>query len=107
MPPTTRRTGAMGSRNRVRAMFNVDALKLNSCRAAAFGAMAIGAVVLSAPAAASPLALFPFILTPPVQSAPPQLQAAPSEDEGSAVEMPARLKRQVVHYATREAPGTL
>ena len=29
-------------------MFNLDALKLNSCRAAAFGAMAIGAVVFSA-----------------------------------------------------------
>ena len=88
-------------------MFNVDALKLNSCRVVAFGAMAIGAVVFSTPAAASPLPLFPFILTPPVQSAPPQLQAAPSENEGSAVEMPARLKRQVVNYATREAPGTI
>ena len=88
-------------------MFNLDALKLNSRRAAAFGAMAIGAVAFSASAAASPLPLFPFILTPPVQSAPPQLQAAPSEDEGSAVEMPARLKRQVVSYATREAPGTI
>ena len=86
---------------------NLDALKLNSRRAAAFGAMAIGAVAFSASAAASPLPLFPFILTPPVQSAPPQLQAAPSEDEGSAVEMPARLKRQVVSYATREAPGTI
>ena len=98
---------AMGSQNRGRAMYNLDALKLNSRRAAAFGAMAIGAVAFSASAAASPLPLFPFILTPPVQSAPPQLQAAPSEDEGSAVEMPARLKRQVVSYATREAPGTI
>jgi hypothetical protein len=88
-------------------MFNVNALKLNSCRAAAFGAMAIGAVVFSAPAAASPLPLFPFILAPPVQSPPPQLQAAPSEDEGSAVEMPARLKRLVVNYAKQEAPGSI
>jgi lipoprotein-anchoring transpeptidase ErfK/SrfK len=89
-------------------MFNLDALKLNSRRAAAFGAMAIGAVAFSASAAASPLPLFPFVMSPPVQSAPQQqLQAAPSEDEGGAVEMPARLKRQVVSYATREAAGTV
>ena len=89
-------------------MFNLDALKLNSRRAAAaFGALAIGAVAFSASAAATPLPLFPFIMTPPVQSAPPSAQAAPSEDEGAAVEMPARLKRQIVNYATREAPGTV
>jgi hypothetical protein len=46
-------------------------------------------------------------MTPPVQSAPPPAQAAPSEDEGTVVEMPARLKRQIVSYATREAPGTV
>ena len=47
--------------------------------------------------------MFPFF-TPPVQTAP-QLQAAPSQEEGT--ESPARLKRQVVSYATREAPGTI
>jgi lipoprotein-anchoring transpeptidase ErfK/SrfK len=88
-------------------MFHLDALKLNSRRAAAFGAFAIGAIAFSASATATPLPLFPFIMTPPVQSAPPSVQAAPSEDEGAAVEMPARLKRQVVSYATREAPGTV
>jgi lipoprotein-anchoring transpeptidase ErfK/SrfK len=87
-------------------MFKVDALKRNSARAA-LGAMAIGALVFAAPAAASPLPLFPFILTPPMQSTPPTVQAAPSEDTGGAVEMPARLKRQVVNFATREAPGTI
>ena len=88
-------------------MFNLDVLKLNSRRAAAaFAALAIGAVAFSASAMATPLPLFPFIMTPPVQSAPPPAQAAP-EDEGAAVEMPARLKRQVVSYATREAPGTV
>ena len=35
------------------------------------------------------------------------MQAAPSDDEGTVREMPARLKRQVVNYATREAPGTI
>jgi lipoprotein-anchoring transpeptidase ErfK/SrfK len=88
-------------------MVHLDALKLNSCRAAAFGAMAIGAVAFSGSAAASPLPLFPFILTPPAQSAPPQVQAAPPEQEHGAFEMPARLKRQVVSYPTHEAPGTI
>ena len=88
-------------------MFNLDALKRNSRRAAAFGALAIGAIALSGPAAASPLPLFPFILPPPMQSAPPPVQAAPSEDESAAVEMPARLKRQIVSYATREPAGTV
>ena len=89
-------------------MFNLDALKLNYRRAAAaLGALAIGAVAFSASATATPLPLFPFIMMPPVQSAPPPAQAAPSEDEGAVVEMPARLKRQIVNYATREAAGTV
>jgi lipoprotein-anchoring transpeptidase ErfK/SrfK len=88
-------------------MFNLDLLKLNSRRAAALGAMAIGAIAFSAPATAAPAQLFPFFLPPPVQTAPPSVQAAPSEDEGAVVEMPARLKRQIVSYATREAPGTV
>jgi len=86
-------------------MFNPQALKVNS-RRAVFGALAIGAIAFSGTAVASPLPLFPFILTPPMQAAP-QLQAAPSEDEGVVIERPARLKRQIVGYATREAPGTV
>ena len=86
-------------------MFN--SLNLNSrLAAAALGALAIGSFAFSGSAAAAPLQLFPFIMSPPVQSAPP-VQAAPSDDEGAVREMPARLKRQVVHYATREAPGTI
>ena len=88
-------------------MFNLDAFRGNSRRAAAFGALAIGAIAFSGAAIASPLPLFPFILTPPMPSAPPPVQAAPSDDEGTVVEMPARLKRQIVSYATREAPGTV
>jgi len=87
-------------------MYNLDALKRNSCRAIAFGALAIGVVAFSGSAAATPLQLFPFIMTPPAEQ--PALQVAlPSQDEGSAIEMPARLRRQVVSYATREAPGTV
>jgi len=86
-------------------MFNLDTLKLNRRRAAALGAVAIGTIAWSGAATATPLQLFPFILTP-APSAPP-VQAAPSADEGTAVEMPARLRRQIVSYATREAPGTV
>jgi lipoprotein-anchoring transpeptidase ErfK/SrfK len=87
--------------------FKLDSRKLNSRRAAAFGALAIGAIAFSGSAAAAPLELFPFIVTPPTQYAPPPVQAAPSGDEGTAVELPARLRRQIVNYATREAPGTV
>ena len=88
-------------------MFNLDPFKRNSRRAAAFGALAIGAISISGSATAAPLSLFPFVMTPPMQSAPPPVQAAPSEDESAVVEMPARLKRQIVSYASREAPGTI
>jgi lipoprotein-anchoring transpeptidase ErfK/SrfK len=87
-------------------MYNLDALKLNSCRRIAFGALAIGVVAFSGSAAATPLQLFPFIMTPPVEQPAPQA-ARPSLDEGTAIEMPARLRRQIVSYATREAPGTI
>jgi lipoprotein-anchoring transpeptidase ErfK/SrfK len=86
-------------------MFN--SAKLNSRRAtAALGALAIGTFGFADYAAAAPVQLFPFIMSPPAQYAPP-MQAAPSDDdEGTVREMPARLKRQVVNYASREAPGT-
>ena len=77
----------------------------------AFAALAIGTLALSATASAAPLPLFPFIMTPPIQSQEslqqPQMQAAPDDNAGSTVEIPARLKRQVVSYPTREAPGTV
>jgi lipoprotein-anchoring transpeptidase ErfK/SrfK len=86
----------------------LNPFKLNTRRAAvALGALAVGVMAFSAAAGAAPLQLFPFILTPPVQAAP-QVQQAPQDDEdGVATELPARLKRQVVSYPTREAPGTI
>src|SRR5439155_2696651 len=90
-----------------RPMFNLDAFTRHCRRAAAFGALAVGAIAFTSAAVASPLPLFPFILMPPIQAAPPPAQAAPSDDDGTVVEMPARLKRQIVSYATREAPGTI
>jgi lipoprotein-anchoring transpeptidase ErfK/SrfK len=89
-------------------MLNLDAFKPNwRGVAAAFGALAIGTLAFSGSAAATPLQLFPFIMAPPAQWAPPPVQSAPSEDEGPVVGMPARFKRQIVSYTTREAPGTI
>jgi lipoprotein-anchoring transpeptidase ErfK/SrfK len=87
-------------------MFN--SARLNSrLIAAALGALAIGTFAFAGSAAAAPVQLFPFIMSPPAQSAPP-LQAQPSDDdEGVVRELPARFKRQVVNYASREAPGTI
>ena len=81
--------------------------KLNTrFAAAALGALAIGATAFSAPAAAAPLPLFPFFL-PQLEAAPPPVQAVPRDEEERSVELPARLRRQVVSYPTREAPGTI
>jgi len=93
-------------------MLKHSALKWNSATLSAVGAFAIGALALSGPAHAAPPTPFPFLLAPPAQQyqpydAAPPAQAAPSEDEGTAYEMPARLRRQIVNYATREAPGTI
>jgi len=85
-------------------MFDLGAFKPNSRRAAAFAALAIGAVVSSGAVSAAPLQLFPFVTEP---SQAPMVQSAPSEDQGATAELPARLKRQIVGYATREAPGTV
>ena len=88
-------------------MFKLDIIKLNSRRAATFSALAFGLFAASTAASATPLPLFPFFMTPPVQAVVPQVQAAPQSDETAPVEMPARLKRQIVSYPTREAPGTV
>ncbi len=86
----------------------LNSARLNSRRvAAALGALAIGTFAFAGSAAAAPVQLFPFFMSPPAQSAPP-VQTQPSDDdEGVVREMPARLKRQIVNYATREAPGTV
>ena len=90
-------------------MFNLHGFKLNTRRtAAAFGALAIGVFAFSGSAAAVPLQLLPFITSSPAEQIRPAPQVAPPRrDESTAVEMPARLKRQIVGYATREAPGTV
>jgi lipoprotein-anchoring transpeptidase ErfK/SrfK len=88
-------------------MFN--SIRLNSrLAAAAFGALAIGTVAFSSSAAAAPLPIFPFFLVPQTEAAPPPVQSMPQvQEEDRSAELPARLRRQIVSYPTREAPGTV
>lgn len=86
-------------------MFKLTGLKLAS-RHAAFGVLAITAVAFSAPANATPFPLFPFAV-PPAPLAPPSVQAAPEHNGGTAFELPARFRRQIVNYPTHEASGTI
>jgi len=91
-------------------MFNLSAFTHNSRRAAAV-AVAFGTFAFAGSAGAAPQApLFPFFLIPPPATQvvpPPSIEAAPVPEERSTFELPARLRRQVVNYATREAPGTV
>src|SRR4051794_11025720 len=59
------------------------------------------------PASAAPLPLFPFFLIPPPPEPAPTVQAPHPDADGAIVEQPARFRRQVVTYVTREAPGTV
>jgi lipoprotein-anchoring transpeptidase ErfK/SrfK len=89
-------------------MLNISAFT----RAAAFGAFAISTIAFSVPAAAAPQnPPFPFFFLPPPMAqqdvvAPPAVEEAMPSDE-QTFQLPARLRRQVVSYATREAPGTI
>jgi lipoprotein-anchoring transpeptidase ErfK/SrfK len=62
-----------------------------------------GVFATSSQVAAAPLALFPFPMPEPPQAAQP----APSDNEAAPFELPARFKRQIVSYASHEAPGTI
>jgi lipoprotein-anchoring transpeptidase ErfK/SrfK len=74
-------------------------------RAAPLAAALAIAFGFASSALAGPLPLFPFLTMPQPM---PQMQAAPSaEDESTVTQLPARLKRQVVNYATHEAAGTI
>jgi lipoprotein-anchoring transpeptidase ErfK/SrfK len=89
-------------------------------RAVVLASLAIGAFAFAGQAKAAPQdQLFPFILPLPVQPSQanqsyqyepqqPVVQAyAPTGDAGTAYELPQRLRRQVVSYASHEAPGTV
>ena len=71
-------------------------------RAVLITAALASALCATSAAAAAPLSLFPF-----ERPQAPQVTAyAPVETE-QAIERPSRFKRQVVPYATAEAPGTI
>ncbi len=79
---------------------SLSARNIQTIAAAAFSALGFAVALGATSAQAAPLQTYPF--------AAPQLQQAPQmEDEGSAVELPARYKRQVVAYSGAEAPGTV
>jgi lipoprotein-anchoring transpeptidase ErfK/SrfK len=98
-------------------MFERNNFRLHSRHSILVGALAIGAIAFAAPAEAAPPVLlpFPFLLPPPsyqpdqaLSYAPAEPQAAaPSEDNRNVYELPARLRRQMVNYTSREAPGTI
>lgn len=78
--------------------------------------VAIGVAGITAPALAGPAVLFPLLPLPlpvmpsPLDAMPAQPQAAPQVDADTDVvvtERPARFKRQIVAYQTREAAGTI
>ena len=91
-------------------MFNLSAFTHHSRRAAAV-AVAFGTFAFAGSASAAPQApLFPFFLLPPPATQvapPPSVEAAPVPEERSTFELPARLRRQIVSYPSREAPGTV
>ncbi len=96
-------------------MFNLDGLLTakNSRRLSlTAGVMAFGLIVSGSANAAQPL-LFPFLPLPlPLSAGPAPImpQATPqieADDEGTTTEAPARFKRQIVSYQTREAAGTI
>ena len=91
-------------------MFNLSAFTHHSRRAAAV-AVAFGTFAVAGSASAAPQApLFPFFLLPPPATQvvpPPSVEGAPVPEERSTFELPARLRRQIVSYPSREAPGTV
>jgi lipoprotein-anchoring transpeptidase ErfK/SrfK len=83
-------------------MFDSSAFRSYPRRALVAAALIAGVVGLTGQAAAAPLPLFPF----PVPESN-QAQPAPSDEVDAPFELPARFKRQVVNYPTREATGTI
>jgi lipoprotein-anchoring transpeptidase ErfK/SrfK len=82
-------------------MFNSRVFACYRRRAFASLALIAGAVAFTGSATAAPLPLFPF----PIQEPPQAVQ--PSDESEATVELPARFKRQIVNYPTREAAGTI
>jgi lipoprotein-anchoring transpeptidase ErfK/SrfK len=96
-------------------MLRRNAFRLPSRQLTFFAALAIGAIAGAGPAKAAPPAplSLPFLLLPPSYQPDQALSYQPAEpqaaapDDSNGYELPARLRRQVVNYASREAPGTV
>jgi lipoprotein-anchoring transpeptidase ErfK/SrfK len=65
-------------------------------------ALIAGVMAFTGTVSAAPLPLFPF-----AAPEPQAVQPAPSDESDAPFELPARFKRQIVSYATREAAGTI
>jgi hypothetical protein len=89
--------------NRERQMFACSAFRPKIRRAFVTSALAAGVMALAGSAIAAPFPLFPFAMPEPPQA----VQPTPSDEPDAPFELPARFKRQVVNYSTREAAGTI
>ena len=83
-----------------RQMFKRNAFERYS-RFAPAAALAAGVMTFAGPATAAPL--FPFAAPVPPAAAKP----APTDEGDATFELPARFKRQIVAYSSREAVGTI
>jgi len=97
------RAAAMHAKTLRTKASRTKASRIKNSRVATVALAAVAALGLAASAEANPLPLFPFIMQPaPAMQAPP-----PAVDDATSTAMPSRFKRQIVAYATREAPGTI
>ncbi len=87
-------------------MFSVDRFSKKAFSFAAAGALGL-AMLYASPVKAAPFNPFPFLPLPTFEAAPAPAPQVEAEDERAPSETPAHLKRQVVNYMTREAPGTI
>jgi lipoprotein-anchoring transpeptidase ErfK/SrfK len=92
-----------GRTESVREPFNRERQMFEFRRAFVAVTLTAGVVALAGSAAAAPFVLFPFATPEPPQA----VQPAPSDEGDAPFELPARFKRQVVNYSTREAAGTI
>src|ERR1700722_8056886 len=84
-------------------MFASSTFRPKIRRAFATAALGAGFIALAGSAIAAPLPRFPFAMPDTPQAA----RAARAEKADAPFELPARFKRQVVNYSTREAAGPI
>ena len=85
-------------------MFNLNVPRIIGRSVVALGIHFVGC---SASAGTGPLPQFPLVFAPPVQAAPQLHTPMQAHEAGVGTGLPARLKRQIVSYAGREARGII